>query len=264
MTVPSTPQQPAPEGPAPARAVAQGNPSGLPLAPLPPLPPPNGPATLRSPVGLGKAVAALLGLVIATDLFAVWADYTLYGVAGDIRNALAGGGSLDALAQRADRADALDAAAGVAQVAALVATAVVYLIWFMRVRVNAEVFNPFGHTYSRSWARWGWFVPFVNLVRPRRIMGEIWDASRPAGEPAGQRIVGVWWAFWILRVAVDRIASSAMNKAETADATQDAALQTLFADAVDIVSAALAIVVVVRLTRMQDRKAHAGPAVAGV
>lgn len=264
MTMPSTPQQPTPEGPAPARATAQGNPSGLPLAPLPPLPPPNGPAALRSPVGLGKAVAALLGLVIATDLFALWADYTLYDVADALRGALAGGGPLDALAQRADRADTLDAVAGVAQVAALVATAVVYLIWFLRVRVNAEVFNPFGHTYSRSWAGWGWFVPFVNLVRPRRIMGEIWSASRLAGDPDRQGIVNVWWAFWILRLAVDRLASSASSKAETADAIQDAALQALFADAVDIVSAALAIAVVVRLTRMQDRKAHAGPALAGV
>ncbi|KAB1988768.1 DUF4328 domain-containing protein [Streptomyces triticiradicis] len=226
---------------------------------MPPLPPPNGPATLRSPVGLGKATAALLGLVIATDLFALWADYVLYDVAGGIRNALAGGGSLDALTQRADRADALDAAAGIAQVAALVATVVVYLIWFLRVRVNAEVFNPFGHTYSRTWAGWGWFVPFVNLVRPRRIMAEIWDASRPAGDPARQGIVGVWWAFWILRWAVDRLAASSTSKAETADAIQDAALQALFADALDIVSAALAIVVVVRLTRMQDRKAQAGP-----
>ncbi|MFD8736473.1 DUF4328 domain-containing protein [Streptomyces sp. NPDC059618] len=264
MTVPSTPQQPAPEGPAPARAVAQGNPSGLPLAPLPPLPPPNGPATLRSPVGLGKAVAVLLGLVIATDLFALWADYTLYDVAGVLRSAIAGGGPLDALARRADRADTLDGVAGVAQAAALVATVVVYLIWFLRVRVNAEVFNPFGHTYSRSWAGWGWFVPFVNLVRPRRIMAEIWDASRPTGDPDRQGIVRVWWAFWILRLVVDRLASSATSKAETADAIRSAALQALLADAVDIVSAALAIVVVVRLTRMQDRKARIGPAVAGV
>lgn len=59
-------------------------PAARPLPPLPPLPSPNGPAWLRSPVGLGRAAVALLALVIAADLFAVWADWTMYDVSGTL------------------------------------------------------------------------------------------------------------------------------------------------------------------------------------
>lgn len=37
-------------------------------------------AWLRSPVGLGRAAVAGLGLVIATDLVAVWADFGMYAL----------------------------------------------------------------------------------------------------------------------------------------------------------------------------------------
>ncbi|MGW0966923.1 DUF4328 domain-containing protein [Streptomyces sp. NPDC002516] len=239
MTMPSSPQQSA--------------------APLPPHPSPHGAVSLRSPVLLGRIAAALLGLVIAADLLAVWADYTLYDVTSGIGSALAGGESLASLTRRADRADSLNATAGYIQAATLVAAAVGYLVWLFRVRVNAEFFNPFGHTYSRAWVGWGWFVPFVNLARPRQIVAEIWDASRPEGTRARHGLVNTWWTFWLVGLLADRIAFSASRKAETAEAIRDAAFQGLLTDAFDILSAALAIAVVLRLTGMQDRKAHEGP-----
>ncbi|WP_328448992.1 DUF4328 domain-containing protein [Streptomyces sp. NBC_00386] len=248
MTMPPSPQ--------PAEQGAAARP---PLPPLPPLPSPHGPAWLRSPVALGRATAALLGLVIAADLFGVWADYNVYDVTSTATIALAGGESLASLVRRADQADALNAAAGYAQTAALVVAAAVYLVWFLRVRVNAEVFNPFGHTHSRAWAGWGWFVPFVNLVRPRRVMAEIWDASRPAGTRSRLGLVNAWWTFWLIGLLVGRFTTTAARKAETAQQIQDAAFQLMIADGLDIVAAVLAIAVVLKLTRMQDRKAKADP-----
>ncbi|MGX1762396.1 DUF4328 domain-containing protein, partial [Streptomyces lydicus] len=56
----------------------------MPVAPLPPpsgRPAPPGPqAVLHSPVGLSKAVMAMLGLVIGTDLFALWQGNHSYQV----------------------------------------------------------------------------------------------------------------------------------------------------------------------------------------
>ncbi|MFF8538175.1 DUF4328 domain-containing protein [Streptomyces sp. SAS_267] len=251
MTMPPSPQ--------PAE---QGSAARPPLAPLPPLPSPHGPAWLRSPVALGRATAALLGLVIAADLFAVWADHNVYDVASTVTIALVGGESVDSLVRRADQADALNTAAAYAQTGALVVAAAVFLVWFLRVRVNAEVFNPFGHAHSRSWAGWSWFVPFVNLVRPRQIMAEIWDASRPAGTRSRLGLVNAWWTFWIIGLVVGRFTTVAAGKAETAQQIQDAAFQLMVADGLDIVAAVLAIVVVLKLTGMQVRKAQGDPVAA--
>ncbi|MHA5052636.1 DUF4328 domain-containing protein [Streptomyces sp. SD15] len=145
----------------------------------------------------------------------------------------------------------------------LVAAIVVYLIWFQRVRVNAEVFNPFGHSKKRGWAVGGWFVPVVNLWFPRRIMLDIWDASSPAGR-GRHGLVNAWWTLWIISLAADRAGVTAYRKAETAQEIHDAVSQVMFADALDLAAAVLASLVVLRLARMQNEKALRGPVPAAV
>ena len=140
---------------------------------------PNGPAWLRSPVGLGKAVAVLLGLVVAGDLFALDAGVTVYDVMGSLADDGVPYAAYGTVRRDAAHADSLYAAAGYIQTASLLATAVVYLVWFQRVRINAEVFNPFGHDHEARLDGRCWFVPIVSLWFPRRIMLDIWDASIP-------------------------------------------------------------------------------------
>lgn len=224
---------------------------------------PHGPAWLRSPVGPGRAVAVLLGLVVAVDLFAVYADIAMYDVSGSLADEGLGYDDYAALQRDADRADSLYAVTGYLQTASLVATAAVYLVWFLRVRVNAEVFNPFGHSKKRGWAGWGWFVPIVNLWFPHRIMLDIWDASSPAGTRAPHGLVNAWWALWIGSLLTSRFGYGAYSRAETAGEIQDAVGQVLVSDLADIAAAVLAILVVLRLTRMQYEKGLRGPVPVG-
>lgn len=220
--------------------------------------PPHGHnAWLSSPVGLGWAVVVLLGLVIATDLFAVWADVMLYDVLGPVVD----GGITEDVERRVERAESLYTAAGVAQTAALLSTAVLFLVWFHRVRVNAEVFDPFGHRKKRGWAVGGWFVPVVNLWFPRRIALDIWDASGPWDAPRPHGLVNAWWTAWVIGLLAGRMSSTTYRRAETVAEIRQAVGQVLFADAVDIVAAVLAILFVLALTRMQDAKARSGPGV---
>ncbi|MFD5626191.1 MULTISPECIES: DUF4328 domain-containing protein [unclassified Streptomyces] len=217
---------------------------------------PHGPAWLRSPVGLGTAVALLIGLVIATDLFAVWADLRMRDVAASI----ADGDYSDSLQREAEDADSVYLAAGYAQTVSFLAAIVVYLVWFQRTRVNAEVFNPFGHSKKRAWTVWSWFVPVVSLWFPRRIMLDIWDASRPLTARGSHGLVNAWWTLWILALITDRFAFSRYSRAETPDEILAATDQVLLADVADIAVGVLAILVVLRLTRMQNEKAHQGRA----
>ncbi|QTE00466.1 DUF4328 domain-containing protein [Streptomyces cyanogenus] len=221
--------------------------------PAPPYPAPPG-AWLRSPAALGRATALLLGLVIATDLFACFADLLEMNVTGDLADGVTGADVLD----RADRADALYGVSGISQGVALVATAVVYLCWLWRIRVNAEVFDASRHTMKRGWTIGAWFCPVVNLWFPRRIVADSWDASAPWGSRSGHTPVNAWWTLWLVSLFVGRFAFSSSRHAETADELHEAAGTMLFSDALDIVAAVLAVVVVVRLTRMQERKVLSG------
>ncbi|MFJ4522413.1 DUF4328 domain-containing protein [Streptomyces sp. NPDC088810] len=221
--------------------------------PAPSYPAPPG-AWLRSPAALGRATALLLGLVIATDLFACYADLLEMDVTGDIADGVTGADVID----RADRADALYGVAGISQGVALVATAVVYLCWLWRIRVNAEVFDASRHRMKRGWTIGAWFCPVVNLWFPRRIVADSWDASAPWGSRSGHTPVNAWWTLWLVSIFVGRFADRSSRRAETADELSEAARAMLLSDGLDIAAAVLAIVVVVHLTRMQERKVLSG------
>ncbi|MGV9273413.1 DUF4328 domain-containing protein [Streptomyces griseosporeus] len=221
--------------------------------PTPPYSAPPG-AWLRSPAGLGRATVVLLGLVIATDLFACYADWLEMDVTGDLADGVTGTDVID----RADRADALYGIAGIAQGVALVATAVVYLCWLWRIRVNAEVFDASRHRMKRGWTIGAWFCPVVNLWFPRRIVVDSWDASAPWGSRSGHAPVNAWWTLWLLSLLGDQYAERSYRQAETAAELREATTTMLFSACLDIVAAVLAIVVVVLLTRMQERKVRSG------
>lgn len=214
-------------------------------------------AWLRSPVGLGRATAVLLAVAAAVDAFAVGADFLAYGVTGD----LLGGDSGDSVLDRADLADLLTGVAASVQTAVLLACAVVFVIWLWRVRVNAEVFAPDGHSKARGWVIAGWAVPFVSLWYPRRVVLDVWNASSPEGKRTGHALVNVWWTLWLLTNVIGRFLASMAGEADTSREIHDTAVQMMFADGVDLVAALVAAALVLRLTRMQDEKARRGPVV---
>ncbi|SOD84270.1 DUF4328 domain-containing protein [Streptomyces sp. Ag109_G2-15] len=212
---------------------------------------------LRSPLGLGRATVVLLGLVALTDLLAIGAGFGVYRVADDLARGSGAFGA--ALTGRAHHADTLYTASGVAQTAMWLVCAVVFLVWLYRVRVNAEVFRPDGHSKARAWVIAGWVVPLANFWYPRRVVLDVWDASGPAGARPRHGLVNLWWALWLVTSQVGWLMQRAYGSAHTAADFREAALEVMISDAVDIVAAGLAVLVVLRLTRMQHQKALAGP-----
>ncbi|GHD22750.1 DUF4328 domain-containing protein [Streptomyces galbus] len=221
--------------------------------PAPPYAAPPGP-WLRSPAALGRATVVLLGLVVATDLFACYADLLEMDVTGDLADGVTGAGVI----HRADHADTLISASAIAHGVAMVATAVVFLCWLWRIRGNAEVFDASRHRMRRGWTIGAWFCPVVNLWFPRRIVADCWDASAPWGSRSGHGPVNAWWTLWLAGLAVSRFADGGWRQAGTADEVHGAAATMLFSDGLDIAAAVLAVVVVVRLTGLQERKVLSG------
>ncbi|MFB7996370.1 DUF4328 domain-containing protein [Streptomyces sp. NPDC056002] len=208
------------------------------------------------------AVVVLLGVTIAIDLFALWVGFEQRSLAADfVAGHFSAGSDADA-----DRIDSLYGAAGIAQICALVATGVVFIVWFRRVRINAEVFRPDGHSRSRGWASWGWFVPVINLWAPRRVAIDTWDASLPEADLIPRKhphtVINSWWSLWLLSNAIGRMAGSQYDKAESLGEIKSATEMLMFSDALDVAAAVAAIMFVRVLTRMQDEKALRGPVMA--
>ncbi|HMA36213.1 MAG TPA: DUF4328 domain-containing protein [Chloroflexia bacterium] len=64
------------------------------------------------------------------------------------------------------------------------AAGVLFLIWIYRAHRNLPALGAACLKYSPGWAVGGFFVPFVSLVLPFRVMAEIWKASQPEGNLA--------------------------------------------------------------------------------
>lgn len=215
---------------------------------------------LRSPNGLARAVVVLLGIVIVTDLIAVVAGLmvrngytsTMFGDRPYVIN--------DAQAY----ANVLYGVAGALQSLAMLATAVLFILWFQRVRLNAEVFDADEQRMKPGWAIGAWFVPIGNLWLPRRIAAGIWAASGRTDTEGSLRTVSqaplnLWWTAWVIDLVFVRYTSRRYEQAETPQEIVDAAGLIIASDVLDIVAAVLAILFVRKLTAMQRERAALGP-----
>ncbi|MEV6163751.1 DUF4328 domain-containing protein [Streptomyces sp. NPDC052052] len=214
---------------------------------------------LRKPDGLAMAVVIMLAVVAGLDLLAMAAGQNIRRVLGDgLENDFATFDDAEATL-----ADNLYGSAGASQSVMVLATAIVFIIWFRRMRLNAEVFDPNAQRMAPGWAVGAWFIPFANLVLPRRIAGGIWTASDRAntdgsGRTAPTTPMNLWWGAWICSLVFSRVASQQYARAEEPQEVIDAAGMVMASDAFDAVAAVLAILFVRKLTRMQGERAALG------
>ena len=79
--------------------------------------------------------------------------------------------------------------------AAFILTSIVFLVFFHRAYSNLAVLGPGEQRWSTGWSVGYWFIPILNLFRPKQIANDIWRGSDGSAIPA---IFNWWWAFWIL------------------------------------------------------------------
>ncbi|MEV7088883.1 DUF4328 domain-containing protein [Streptomyces sp. NPDC093085] len=259
--VPGPPQAPGYPPPAPGYGYpspAPGYPS--PYAPGylagPPVPP------VVPPVGLFKALVALFAAVVLADLYALVSGARIQSLMASVIAE-----DFDAYTDAdLDAADASYALAGVAQTVAMLATAVVFLVWFHRVRRNAQVLDPAAQRMAPGWAIGAWFVPFANLVLPRRIAGDIWKASGRRGPDGAPQVsyvlVNLWWTVYLVSLVVAQLGTRLYLQAEEAEEVRSGASVIFAGDLLDIVAAVFAVLFVRKLTRMQEERATGAAAAA--
>jgi hypothetical protein len=139
------------------------------------------------------------------------------------------------------------------------AGAIVFIGWLWAAYKNIDVVAPSERRYSESWAIFGWFVPILALVRPMKIVNDVWYAGRKDpvdAQPSG--LVLFWWCFWLLLWLLGIVARSSADAATPED-FRTGTIIFLIGDSVSIVAALLAIAVVRRLTKRLDEKAAAVP-----
>lgn len=110
--------------------------------------------------------------------------------------------SADAVsATTVSRADDVRVVAACASAVGLLAAIVGLATWSHQAYRTASSRNRALLRYSPGWALGGWFVPIVNLVRPKQVVDDLWRASEARDDhreyPRIALSVHVWWALWV-------------------------------------------------------------------
>ncbi len=194
-----------------------------------------------SPVARAVVVVTAVGanlIALCGFIWVVWDRRSLVGEFGDGR---------PVTAEQLDAADGRVASAITAVLLAAVVVAPALMVWMHRTYRNVGAWRPIDH--GVGWTVGGWFVPFMNLVRPGRIMVEIVENSPMTGRGAG--LVWFWWIAWLAPWA----AGAVIGNIEASTPASYVRRETLVicTAAVLVVAAVLLIVIVARATFDQRR-----------
>ena len=152
---------------------------------------------------------------------------------------------------------------GVIQTVLLIAAGVFFIRWLRLAYRNADVVAPGVRRYKHGWAIGAWFVPFLNIWRPKQIVNDVWRAGDPSSAPYAGPLpawLNLWWAAWLLTNVLGQVAGRLSLRQDTNEELRTVDYWYIASDATDAVAALLAILVVRRISaRLEERGASAPP-----
>jgi len=160
-----------------------------------------------------------------------------------------------------DASDTRQAISGFAFLVTLILGAIFFIRWFHAAYKNLRVLDQPKLRFGDGWAIGSWFVPILNLWRPKQIANDIWRGSDP-NAPRGigewknypvAPLLGLWWAAWIVtNVLGNFVGRLWLEGDDTADDIRTADYVDLVSSVAEIVAAVLAILVVRAITRREN------------
>lgn len=228
---------------------------------------------VRPLAGRARWAVIALSVVIATDAFAIAFDLLEIRLMDDVAQ------GRDVAFSRLEADDLRQGIVAGLELIAFVLGAVFFILWFHRAYSNLPALGVAKRRFDSNAAIWPWFVPILNLWRPKQVANDIWRGSNPhvasrelrlAQDPVPS-LLAFWWggyivasmlgsraglSWWSTPTAEDAGFSALLGDRSGADDIRSAAILDLVASGVDIVAAVLAILVIRQLTGRQLEREH--------
>lgn len=228
--------------------------------------PKEGIAPFASGHSRAQWVSFLLAVVVVLDIIAVMSNYAQI----QLINRVISGETITMVEATAN--DNRQAAIGGIYFILFALTAILFCMWIHRAHRNLPSLGSSNLKYSPRWAVGGFFVPILSFWRPYQVTTEIWKASDPTTDindgtawqsSAASSIIASWWFLFVVSAFLGNILFRMSLQAETPSEILTASWVGLITDAVDILAAILAILVVRNIDLRQEQKSqrfHISPA----
>ena len=230
---------------------------GSPTPPPPPAPAIRTAATTgyRSAVGLARPVQVLLGLWVVLASVAAAASFVEWRLLSRFLD-----DPLSVTIAQIEASDDRQFALGMAWIAAVVVTGIGFMAWTWRIYANVRTLGASPSQHARGWIIGGWFVPILNLWRPKQIIDDLWRSNDPemfAGQGTGRMsqrvspILHLWWGLWLIGGFVGQYLFRTRDVDDLEGLRTGAALDTA-SDVIFAVAAVAAFWLVAAMTRRQE------------
>lgn len=167
--------------------------------------------------------------------------------------------------EEANLSDLLQTIIGFVQFGLYIVSIVVFLNWFRRAYGNLHRAGTTYMEHKETMAIWCWFIPFVWFYRPLQIMNEIWRDTQEnikKFDPtyvmkSGKLIITLWWVLFIISNFIGRYVLKTAFKQDTIEQLIESSEATLISDILQIPEALLVILIVYKLSKMENQLADA-------
>jgi len=140
-------------------------------------------------------------------------------------------------------------------------SAALFIAWFFQAYKNLRRLGVASMRWGNGWAIGSWFVPILNMWRPKQIANDIWRGSEPGAEVnAGWRQIPVpsllhwWWALFLIQGTLLYIGQQATDdgydKLRTFGGLTDGFDQIKTGTTLDMIGGVVALVTVVLAIRV--------------
>lgn len=139
-------------------------------------------------------------------------------------------------------------------------TIVAFVMWFRRAYFNLHSLGiPLKHT--EGWAAGAWFIPILFLFWPFRIMREIYEFTYKLGHGKAAPmtwILGIWWAFWVIRYLAEGISGQLIGYSESVSELAIVNTFSLISTYSGLIALPLIIFIIIRVMKFEKvmRKNH--------
>ena len=199
--------------------------------------------------GRAAAATAVFGLLLALDVAAVGSSL----LEVQLLDRLAAGENVPD--SQLESNDTRQMMIGMAQLGLFVACAITFIRWLHRAYRNMDPISPPHRRFDTGWAIGAWFVPFLNLWRPKQIVNDVWNSGAPAakGPPLWLHL---WWAGWLISNVLGRVAFPNLSEDATLEELRQDSVNFMISDGFDVAVLALAILTIRVITKRQEAKAQ--------
>lgn len=209
---------------------------------------PAGAERSRTVTGVATAAAILILLVLVGEALGSVSDWRTYLVVHDYKAGVAEIVDLEA-------ADDFAKLVSIPTAVVWITAGVVFLVWFWRARLNAELLDGAAtQRRSRGWVVGGWFTPVANLWVPYQVMSDIWRASA-ARRPVPTGLVTAWWAPLVVSTIISRaVTRFYLSEEITEEGLLSAAKLSTLSTVLDAVAGVLVVVIIRRISGWQTQR----------